>query len=117
MADNYYPITFNDEGTGFSVNNTGTAPSPCVITLVPRVNLLNITITGLSENPIVINNINANNIAVINGENRTFTVDGVEAWDKYNGWQFPRLQPGINNITISNGSQLEIEIAYNARYI
>ncbi len=117
MADNYYPITFDLEGTGFSVTNTGTAPSPCVITIVPRVSLLNVSIEGLSKDPIVISNIAANDIVVIDGENRTFTINDQEAWNKYHGWQFPHVEPGVNEVTISNGTQLEVEIAYNARYI
>jgi len=104
LADNYYPIVFDNDGTGFSITNAGTAPAPCVITIVPRVNLLNITITGLSESPIVITNIQANSVAIIDGENKTFTVNGVDAWDKYSGWQFPHIEPGINNVVVSNGS-------------
>lgn len=117
MNNNYYPIVFDLEGTGFSVTNAGTAPAPCVLTIVPRVNLLNITIEGLSKDPIIITNVAANDTVVLDGENNTFTINGTNAWDKFGGWQFPRLEPGINNITISNGQQMDVEIAYNVRYI
>lgn len=117
MNDNYFPIVFDNEGTGFSVTNAGTAPAPCVVTLIPRVSLVRITITGLSVDPIVINNVAANDVIVIDGENRTFTINGANDWEKYGGWQFPRLAPGVNEITISNGSQMAVEIAYNARYL
>lgn len=117
MNSNYYPIVFDLEGTGFSITNTGTAPSPCVLTIVPRVNLLHITIEGLSDDPIEINDVRANDIVIVDGEARTFTINGASAWDHYNGWQMPAVQPGINNITISNGSQTNVEIAYDVRYI
>lgn len=103
MSGVYYPILFNADGSGFSVNNTGTAPTPCVLTIVPRVNLVNIRITGLSKDPIIINNVQANDIVIVDGEKRTFTINGVENWDKYAGWQLPRLEPGNNEITVSNG--------------
>ena len=117
MMDNYYPIEFNQEGTSFTITNTGTGPSPCVITLIPKVNLLSVTISGLSRDPIVITNIIANDIVVIDGEQRTFTINGAAAWNQYSGWQFPHVEPGVNTIGITNGTQLEVEIAYNARYI
>lgn len=113
----YYPIEFDTAGTSFRITNTGTGPSPCVITLVPKVNLLNITISGLSKEPIVITNIMANDVAIIDGEQRTFTVNGVEAWNQYSGWQFPHVEPGVNIVEINNGAQLDVEIAYDARFI
>lgn len=117
MAGNYYPIVFDGNGTGFSVKNTGTAPAPCVITVIPRVNLVRVMIEGLSKEPIVISNLTANDVVVINGEERTFTINNEPAWEQYDGWQFPRILPGDNSVVVSNGSQMAIEIAYNARYI
>lgn len=117
MAQNYYPISLNGEGTGFSVVNTGTAPTPCVLTIIPRVNQVQIKIEGLSKDPIAVNNVSANDVIVIDGEKREFTINGEIDWDKFQGWQFPRLEAGTNEITIANASMLAIEVAYNARYI
>lgn len=117
MAENYYPISLSEEQSSFSVVNTGTAPSPCVLTLIPRVNQVAITISGLSREPIVITGITANDVIVIDGENREFTINGNLAWDKFSGWSFPRIEPGTNTITITNAYMMAIEIAYNARYI
>lgn len=117
MENNYYPISLNGDGTGFSVVNTGTAPTPCVLTIIPRVNQLSITINGLSKEPIVISNVNANDVIVVDGEERTFTINSEVAWEHFNGWTFPHLEPGTNEITITNASMFAIEVAYNARYI
>lgn len=117
MTENYYPISLNGEGSGFSVINAGTAPAPCVLTIVPRVNYLSMTITGLTKEPIILSNIAANDVVVIDGEKKEFTINGSLAWDKFEAWSFPHLEPGENIITITSASMLDIEVAYNARYI
>jgi len=50
MDETYYPIIFN--GEQFIVNNQGTAPTPCKITIVPQVSIVNLVIEGVSEKPI-----------------------------------------------------------------
>lgn len=117
MAESYYPISLNGEGTGFSVINAGTAPAPCVLTLIPRVNYVSMTITGLSKEPIILTNLAANDIVVVDGEKREFTINGNLAWDHFEGWSFPHLEPGENFIQITSASMLAIEVAYNTRYI
>ena len=117
MTENYYPISLNEQGNGFSVINTGTAPTPCVLTIIPRVNQLSISIGGLSETPITITNVNANDIVVIDGEKDEITINNELAWDHFEGWSFPRLNPGTTEVSITNASMFAIEIAYNARYI
>jgi phage-related protein len=58
-----------------------------------------------------------NQVLIIDGENRSITVDGADAFINYDAWEFPRLQPGINQITIENGIQASIAIEYSACYI
>ena len=113
----YYPIEFDSTGNVFTVTNSGTAPAPCVITIIPKVDFLKLTIEGLSESPIVFTGLKTNETLVIDAEERTVTVDGVDAFQQYNAWEFPKLQPGINKITITNGSLATISIEYSANYI
>ena len=54
---------------------------------------------------------------IIDGENRTVKLDDKDILDKYEAWEFPKLQPGENTITVINGIQASISIEYNARYI
>lgn len=116
MVENYYPIEFNELGE-FTIINSGTAPSPCIITIIPRVNLTSITITGLSKEPIVVNQINQDQTLVINGEDRTVTLDQNDYFEGYDGWEFPKVQPGVNEVTISNGQLLSAAVEYSTRYI
>lgn len=113
----YYPIEFDDTGSQFSINNSGTAPAPCVITIIPKVDLLKLVIAGLTEAPITFTGLKMNQTLIINGESREITVDGADAFANYDAWEFPKLQPGINQITIENGVQASIAIEYSACYI
>ena len=115
VEENYYPIVF--EGDGFTVVNNGTAPAPCKITIIPQVDFVVLTIQGVSEEPIVIPSLYANDVLVIDGENRTVTINDAPAFDRYNAWEFPKLQPGENTVSITNGYYLQMSIEFNARYL
>ena len=117
MNTNYFPIDFNAEGSSFVVMNNGTAPAPCVITFVPKVDFYRLVIEGLSEQPIAVNRVKAKDVLVIDGENRTITINDTDAFAQYDAWEFPKLQPGKNTIKIENGVQASIAIEYNPRYI
>lgn len=117
MTDNYYPIEFDTTGSVFTITNSGTAPAPCVITFIPKVDFIRLTIEGLSDDPILVSNVKMDQVLVIDGENRTVLLDDKEAFDHYEAWEFPKLQPGQNTITINNGIQASISIEYNTRYI
>ena len=116
MSDNYYPIEFDDNG-GFTVVNNGTAPAPCKITFVPKVDFINLEITGLSKEPIRVSNIKANQTLVIDGEEREVLLDEQDYFDKYDAWEFPKLMPGVNVIQISNGGLASVAIEYTQRFI
>lgn len=117
MVENYYPIEFDETGANFTIVNNGTAPAPCVITFIPKVDFIRLEIEGLSKEPIIVSNVKMDQVLVIDGENRTILLDDKEAFDHYDAWEFPKLQPGQNRITINNGVQASISIEYNARYI
>ena len=113
----YYPIVFDDGGKSFVVINNGTAPAPCILTIIPKVDFLKLVVEGLTETPIIFTGLKANQALVIDGENREVSVDGVSAFAFYDAWEFPRLLPGTNQITIENGTSASISIEYSANYI
>lgn len=115
MNENYYPITF--DGDSFVIINNGTAPAPCKITIIPQVDFVLFTMTGLSKKPITISHLQANDVLVIDGENREITINENSAFDRFDGWEFPKLQPGENRVQINNGTQIQISIEYNVRYL
>jgi phage-related protein len=113
----YYPIEFDTTGSVFNIFNNGTAPAPCVVTIIPKVDFLKLVIKGLTEIPITFTGLKTNQTLVIDAEARSVTVDGEDAFANYDAWEFPKLQPGANQITIENGTSATISIEYSANYI
>lgn len=113
----YYPILFDESGSSFTIVNNGTAPAPCILTIIPKFDFLKLVIEGLTETPITFTGLKANQALVIDGENREVSVDGVNAFAYYDAWEFPRLLPGTNQIKIENGASASISIEYSANYI
>ena len=62
-------------------------------------------------------NVKTKDVLVIDAENRTVSINDISAFDHYDGWEFPKLQPGKNTIKITNGAQASVAIEYNVRYI
>lgn len=113
----YLPIVLDSTGTSFTIVNNGTAAAPCRVTLSPRTNLASIQITGVTDEPVELKNIQSGQIIELDGIHREILIDGELAYDKYNGWEFPRLQPGKNVIKITSADVMGISIEYQPRYI
>lgn len=78
----------------------GNLPTPAIATITPSIDTISATLTGLSKNPIIINNLHADNPITIDGEKCTVTEhdfdstitmlagDGKWNWRKYTMWNF-----------------------------
>lgn len=114
--DNYYPIEVDSEGK-FTVENRGTAITPCALTIIPKADILTFTVEGLSEEPLTFSRIKSGQTLVLDGAKRQITIDGQDAMSSFDGWEFPKLQPGINHVKINNAYQMYISISLEPRFI
>lgn len=114
--DNFFPIEVDEEGN-FQVENRGTAIAPCALTIVPKTDVFHFTVEGLSEQPLSFTGVKAGQTLVLNGEKREITLNGKDAMENFDGWEFPRLKPGVNKIKINDAMKMFISIAYNPRFI
>lgn len=112
----YFPIVIDSQNKSFSIINNGTAAAPCRCTIIPRNDIMLMTIKGLSEDEIKVSQIMAGQALVMDGINKTITIAGNEAFDHYDAWEFPRLQPGENVIELSEPT-IDISIEYQPRWI
>ena len=117
MNENYYPIQIDVADSSFTITNGGTAPAPCKITIIPKVDFMTLTITGLSDSPINVSQIKTGEVLVVDGENRQVLINDRDAFSHYDAWEFPKVQPGINKVSITNALQATIQIEYDTRYI
>ena len=92
----------------------GTAKSPAIVTITPDIALVNLTVTGITDEAITIKDIARNAKVVIDGQNCTITENGQNILDKTDLWEFPRLMPGKNIITLDNSCSVKID--YRAFY-
>ena len=114
----YYPITLSSESTSFDIKNDGTAAAPCRLSFTPINDVMSLTITGLSDEPITMTNIVRGSYVTIDGINKKIQIDGKDAYSQFNGWEFPRLNTGNNTITITAAKDMSlIELEFQPRYI
>lgn len=99
-----------------TIEMLGTQITPAIVEITPTTELADITIEGLADDPIVIKNLTANKTVILDGELQKATVDGVNKYGDTDMWDFPRLNPGTNTITV-NKNNCDIKIKYKPRYI
>lgn len=92
----------------------GTSKSPAIVTITPDIALVNLTVTGITDEAITIKDIARNAKVVIDGQNCTITENGQNILDKTDLWEFPRLMPGKNIITLDNSCSVKVD--YRAFY-
>lgn len=93
----------------------GTTVTPCYLEILPEYSCSEITLTGLSEDPIKIKNLTAN-VPIIIGYNNKITQNGINKFNDVELYEFPRLVPGNNIVKLSNDN-VTLTIKYKERYI
>jgi len=99
-----------------SFNVDGNLPTPAYVIITPSANITSITVTGLSEDPIIIQNLLANTPIIIDGVLGLVTQSGLNKYADTNMWEFPILQPGNNTINIDN-SVCTVIIQFNPKWV
>lgn len=102
--------------TNKTINVTGNLETPAIVEITPTTALADITLEGLADDPIRIENLTSNKTVILDGELQKVTVDGVNKYGDTDMWDFPRLKPGANTIKISKNN-CDIKIKYKPRYI
>lgn len=112
-AETFIKISDTDNHT---INNNGTSITPCYLEIIPTFSYSSLTITGLSDDPIKINNITANKKIIIDGYTNKIAEDGVNKFNDVELFEFPRLTPGNNTIKISD-DRATLTVKWKERFI
>lgn len=99
-----------------TINVPGNLDTPAIVEITPSIDIIDLIITGLSDDPITIRNLKAGKKVILNGEDSTVLQEGVNKFGDTDMWEFPRLKPGANTITVSKSST-DINIKYKPRWI
>lgn len=114
FVDDDLSITF-DGKTSASFYKVGTRDTPCVVEVYAKSTLTNYTINGLGED-IVVESLAAGKTVVINAKTGLVTIDGANAFDKVDLWEFPVLKAGETALTFSN-TKARVTVRYTPMWI
>ena len=107
--------TFN-KTTYKTIDVPGNSKIPIVMEIIPSIDMTDLKINGVSEDPLIVKNLKANKKIIIDGIGGTVLQDGINKFDDTDMWEFPFLVPGKNNISASKDT-CNITIKYNPRFI
>lgn len=99
-----------------TIDVKGTLKTPCILEITPSIDLIDLIISGLANDSITIKNLKQGKKIIIDGKEGTVTEEGINKFSDTDLWEFPFLNPGVNNITLSKNS-CNVTIKYEPRYI
>lgn len=94
----------------------GNLNTPCILEIIPYSDMIDITIGGLSEGNIRIENLKENTPIIIDGEKGEVIQNGVNKFADIDLWEFPYLKNGTNTVTVDKRN-CKIKIKYKPRWI
>ncbi|MGU8157588.1 phage distal tail protein, partial [Clostridium perfringens] len=100
-----------------TINVLGTYKTEAIVEITPSIDLIDLTINGLANDPIIIRNLKQGKKIIIDGKEGTILEEGVNKFkDTEDFWEFPFLMPGNNEIILSKNS-CDVTIRYEPRYL
>lgn len=115
FIDDEVHVTF-DSVTSGTFYSTGSRRMPCTVEVYAKEELTNYMISGFGDEDIVIKTLAAGKTAVIDGVDGLVTVDGANAFDAVDLWEFPSLEAGKTELSFS-GSNARVTVRYRPMWI
>nr|UVX80370.1 MAG: tail protein [Bacteriophage sp.] len=94
----------------------GSRKTPCIVEVYAKSVLTNYRISGFGADDIIVESLAAGKTAIIDGIRGIVTVDGVNAFDKVNLWEFPAISTGETRLTFLN-TRARVTIRYKPMWI
>lgn len=106
--------TYSNVST-IALNYEGNTDTRAIIEITPSIGIVDLVITGLTDSAFTVHALEMNKKLII--DVNSVTVDGINKFnDVQDMWEFPRLKPGTNNISLSNAN-CSITIKYKPRWV
>ncbi|WGX77582.1 hypothetical protein QJS64_20190 (plasmid) [Paraclostridium bifermentans] len=80
--------------TSKSIDILGNTKTPCILEITPVIDMIDLKINGVSEDPLAIRNLKENKTIIIDGIEGTVIQDGINKFADTDMWEFPFLVPG-----------------------
>lgn len=98
-----------------SIDYKGTEKAPCIIEVTPTIDMIDFSIIGLSDSPIILKNLKANTKVSVDGIKKKVIRNASNDFNNTDMWGYPQLNVGINNITFSKNT-CNINIKYRTNF-
>ena len=115
FVDEDISIVFDGVYTA-SYYRVGTRDTPCIVEVYAKSALTNYKIAGLTDSGIVIESLAAGKTLVIDAKTGLITIDGGNAFDKVDLWEFPTLKAGKTSLIFTN-TKAKVTIKYTPMWI
>lgn len=115
FADKEISIEF-DGKTHATLHKVGTRDTPCIIEVYAKSALTNYVIAGLGEDDITVESLEAGMTIVIDAKTGLVTIDGENAFDKVDLWEFPVIKEEKTEIRFSDTKAI-VKIKYTPMWI
>ncbi|WP_291653795.1 hypothetical protein [Clostridium sp.] len=99
-----------------TINLNSNIETPVIMEITPTIFMQDLIIQGLSEEPITIKNLEINKKIILDGEKSKVTQNNSNKFMDTDIWEFPRLVPGKNIITLSRNN-CNITLKYKPRWL
>lgn len=116
MTDDEVSNTYKDT-TEAKFTTLGTRNTPCVVTIVPQINLQEFTITGFGDEDIVLTNLKRDVPIIIDGQQGTVTENGINKFAECDMWEFPILKKGTENTITFSSTHCHVTIQYSPMWL
>lgn len=108
-------VTTFENAKSMTVTNPGNLRTPVILEIVPIQGIGNLTISGLTQDPIEILQTTQGKKIVINAMTAEITEDGEDKAQDVQIWELPYLLPGENTLTLNYAA--DITIRFEPRFM
>lgn len=105
-----------DGKTKESFYMVGTRETPCILEVYAKSALNNYRITGFGQDEIIVEKLEAGKTVVIDGKDGLVTMDGKNAFENVDLWEFPKLKAEETALTFSD-TKAKITVRYTPMWI
>lgn len=113
--DDELEISF-DGKTSAEFYMVGTRKTPCIVEVYAKAPLLNYAISGFGEDDIIIERLEAGKTVTIDGEKGVVTIEGTNAFEVVDLWEFPWIAAGKTALAFTN-DKAKVTVRYVPMWI
>lgn len=113
--DDEITVTFDGQMSGLFYM-VGSRKTPCIVEIYAKSALTDYVISGFGDDDIVVESLAAGKTIIIDGTKGIVLLDGANAFNKVNLWEFPSIKSGGTELTFSN-SRATVTVRYHPMWI